>query len=123
MALLYVAGYVVRKDPVTDDSFIYSQEHGKYTEELNRGRLTLPEDNICQWVIFSYILLHEVASDVCRTSLIKVLMIISDFYELSHIEIRHGKTLSNILLNNYCNIYTPRSSKEPKLKILKLSNE
>ena len=29
MALLYVAGYVVRKDPVTDDSFIYSQEYGK----------------------------------------------------------------------------------------------
>ena len=41
MALIYVAGYVVRKDQVTDDSFIYSQEYGKYTEELNRGGLTL----------------------------------------------------------------------------------
>ena len=78
---------------------------------------------MCQWVIFSYILLHDVASDVCRTSLINVLMIISDFCGLSHIERRHGKTLSNILLNNLCNMYTPRSSKEPKLKIIKLSNE
>ena len=48
MALLYVAGYVVQKDPVSDDSFIYSQECGKYTEELNRGGLTLSGDYICQ---------------------------------------------------------------------------
>ena len=30
---------------------------------------------------------------------------------------------SIIMFNNYCHLYSPRSLKEPKLKVLKLSNE
>ena len=50
---------------------------GKYTEELNRGGLTLPADEICQWVTYSYIMFHQVVRVVCRTSLLNVLMVIS----------------------------------------------
>ena len=45
MALVYIAGYVVRNDPV-DDTKYYVEEFGKYTKELNRGGLTMPGDNI-----------------------------------------------------------------------------
>ena len=53
MSLVYVAGYVVRKDTENfDDTKFYVQSFGKYTDELNRGGLTLPGDNVCQWVFF-----------------------------------------------------------------------
>ena len=97
MTSVYISGYVARKDSDYDDTFLYLEQYGKYTEVLNRGGLMLPGDNVCQWVIFSYILFHEISDFVCRKSLSNVLVTVSDFYSLSNIEKRHANTLSNIL--------------------------
>ena len=44
------------------------------------------------------------------------MMMITDFYGIQSIEKQHGRILSNVLLTNYCHLYSPRSSKEPQLK-------
>ena len=56
-------------------------------------------------------------NSVCCRSLCNALMVISDIYTLN-IERKHGRILSNILLNNYSHMFTPRSSKECKQKVL-----
>ena len=76
---------------------------------------------MCQWSIFSYIVFHEIVNKVCRKSLCNVLMLLSEFYELN-MDKKHGNILANILLKNHVNLYSPRSAKEPKQNILKLSN-
>ena len=100
MALVYIAGYVTRNDHV-DDTKYYVEEFGEHTEELNRGGLTMPGDNMSMGFLF----LH-----VCRISLCNALMTISDFYGFINIENKHGRILCNILFNNYCHMYSPRSS-------------
>ena len=58
-SLVYIAGYVVQKrqSTVTDfeDTSLYYQQYGAYTEALNRGGLTIPMDSVCQWVFFCYV--------------------------------------------------------------------
>ena len=121
---------------------VYVGEYGAYLNELSRGSLTFPGDGVCQWVIYSYILLDEINSSICRKRLcnerrrfkqelpytnknflyknsLNVLMIITDFYGIQNIEKQHSR---NILVKNYCHLYSPRSSKKSKLKLLKLSN-
>ena len=55
MSLVYIAGYIQRKDDTLGDTFCYFDKYGDYLKDLNRGGLTVPGDLICQWVIFSYI--------------------------------------------------------------------
>ena len=121
MVLIYIAGYVAEKMIEERTTLTQTFTFRKYTEELNRGGLTLPADEICQWVIYSYIMFHQVVRVVCRTSLLNILMVIAEFHNFN-IEKKHGRILSNILFNNHCHLFNPRSSKEPKQKILKLSN-
>ena len=123
MSLVYIAGYIVRKDihsDECDDTKNYVHTYGDYLNEMNRGCLCIPSDNICQWVMFSYILFDEIADKVCRKSLCNALMFISEYYSVN-VEKHHGQIMSNILLKNHCQLFTPRSSKEYKQKILKLS--
>ena len=117
-ALVYVAGYVVKND-VTESAGtnFYFMEYGDYTAELNRGGLTIPKDNICQWTFFSYIIFHDIVNKICRKSLCNVLMLISEYYSLN-MEKKHGMKLANILLKNHTKLYSPRCSKEAKQKVL-----
>ena len=50
-SLVYIAGK--RQSTVTDleDTSLYYQQYGAYTEALNRGGLTIPMDSVCQWVL------------------------------------------------------------------------
>ena len=118
--LVYISGYLIHKDPPLEGTFEYFTKFGNFTNEMNRGKLAMPNDSVCQFVFFAYILFHEIMNSVCRKSLCNALMVISDIYSLN-IEKKHGFTLANILLNNYCHLFTPRSSKEGKQKLLKLS--
>ena len=79
MALFHIAGYIGRKDEVSDDTFSYQEKYGNFTDDLNRGGLQIPGDSACQWIFYCYIMFHEVANAVCRTSLCNLLMSISDF--------------------------------------------
>lgn len=122
MTLVYIAGYVIKKQAfAVDETFFYYEKFGEYFKTLNRGGLTIPGDHVCQWVYYCYILFRDVANDVCRKSLSAVLFKISEFYDL-HAGKTHCITMSNILINNHCHLYTPRSSKERKQKVLKLQN-
>ena len=122
MALFYIAGYIVRNDEQLEDGRAYFHRDGYYLREMNRGGLTIPDDNACQWTCFSYIVFHFVCTKVCRMSLARILLTISNSYDLN-MEMRHSVTLSNILINNYCKAKTPRSTKETKQKVLKLSDQ
>jgi hypothetical protein len=118
-ALVYIAGYITRKDECEDDTNYYYQRYGSFTDEINRGGLKLPGDSICQWTFFSYVIFHMVAGETCRKSLSNLLMLISELHNFN-LTRRHASIMSNILFNNHCHLYSPRSEKEPKQKILKL---
>ena len=126
-ALVYIAGYITRHDPeLNEDSSLdvtmfYYERFGGYFKDLDFGGLKVPTDNACQWTIYVYILFSVVKDSVCRTSLCNLAISISDTFKF-HMEMRHARILSNILLKNHCFQETPRSSKEPALKRLKLSD-
>ena len=119
MALIYIAGYIVRNDPETDDSYTYFDKYGSFTEDLNRGGLKIPGDSVCQWTFFSYIMFKVVVDNVCRKSLANILVLISEMH-MFNMSKYHSYTMANILFNNHCHLYSPRSSKEPNQKLLKL---
>ena len=53
---------------------------------------------------------------------IDIFVVIADMYMYSlNVEIKHGYILSNILLNNYTHMFTPRSLREASQKVPKLS--
>ena len=122
-SLVYIAGYVVRKQETTvnpEDTRSYYERYGTYTDALNRGGLTIPGDSACQWVFFCYILFQFIQDNICQVSLTNVYSKISEFYgfEMSK---KQCRTLANIFIKNFCLSKTPASQKETGQKILKLS--
>lgn len=126
MSLVYIAGYITRKDAdlseneMLEQTTFYHQKYGKFTNELDRGGLNIPSDCCCQWTFFCFILFNTVKTKVCRKSLCNIFMAVSEFYSFNMLK-KHGQILSNIFLKNYCIESTPRSDKEPAVKVLKLS--
>ena len=126
MTLVYIAGYVSRNDEVLNENELlghtafYFHKYGRYTKFLDRGGLKLPSNRACQWVFFCFIMFHSVKNFVCRKSLTNVFWLVTEFYEFGMNE-HHCITLSNIFLNKLCIKTTPRSGKEPAIKVLKLS--
>ena len=83
MALVHVAGYVTRNDDVTDDDLFevdmkYYRKYGAFTQSIYHGGLNLPSDTGCQWTFYSFIMSNAAKYRVCRTSLSKLCMMISD---------------------------------------------
>jgi len=129
MGCVYVAGYIVHKTEIdhSEDTFEYFDMYGRYLKELNRGGLKIPGDTLCQWVFFCYILFMklDMTSMVCRKSVSKYFKLVNKIYfchALPQVKIC-SKILSNILINNYTKLATPRSKKEPAQKLLKLQFE
>ena len=73
MGLVYIAGYVIRKDERDEDSTVLSEKYGDFVRSLNRGGLSLPGDSVCQWVIFCFMVFHKVASESCRRYPFKII--------------------------------------------------
>ena len=116
MALFHIAGYIVRKDEVSDDTYSYHEKCGNFTDDLNRGGLQIPGDSACQWTFYCYIMFHEVVNAVCRTSL-------SNLINSLNMQRKLGMIMANVLFKNYCYLYySPRSEKEPKQTFLKLGD-
>ena len=126
MSLLYIAGYVTRKDKeLTGDELLgqtsfYYTKYGKFTDSLDRGGLNIPSDYASQWTFFCFIIFNSIKDKVCRKSLCNIFMLVAEFYSLNMVK-RHGMVLANVFLKNYCVTVTPKSGKEPALKVLKLS--
>ena len=123
MGLVYIAGFLIAKDKEQineDDSHFYYEKYGSFTVDLNCGSLHISGDSVCKWVIYSYVMFHEIAHHCCRKSLCNVLLIIAELYDLS-ISDCYPPRLANILFNNHCCLYSPKSTQEPRQKVLKLS--
>ena len=126
MALVYIAGYVTRKDKELSEidmmevTTFYYKKYGSYTDELDRGQLNIPTDCACQWTFFSYIIFYTIKKNVCRKSLSQILVMIAERYSFN-MSSDHARILSNIFIKNYCNECSPHSSKEVNLKILQLT--
>ena len=128
ISLVHIAGYATRKDIGLDEvellnaTTFYYQKYGKYTDTLDRGWLNVPSDSACQWAFFAYLMFNAVKQHVCRKSLSNIFVQISDTYSLNMTR-QHAHILSNVFFNNHCKLMNPRSTKETKQKVLKLSEE
>ena len=122
MSLVYIAGYIIHEDENPDDTFYFYEAYGNFVKDINQGGLTIPGDKVCQWATYCYILFYEVYNETCRSSLCNLLMMLSEFYSLG-MQRNHGLTMTNILFNNYCQLYSPHSHKAPKQKLIKLSTK
>ena len=125
MSLVRTAGYVTRKDIMSEDELFettsfYASKFGQYTDMLDRGNLKVPSNRANQWTFFSYVMFVIVKDKVCQKSLSDLLLEISTIYDFGMSK-SHAKSLANIFLNNLCKALTPRDSKAANLKVLKLS--
>ena len=123
MALVYIAGYVEHSLKLdVDDSFVYFNSYGDYINNLSRGGLCKPTDTTCQYLFFCYILFTSLdqKKPFCRVSLMTYFNLIKHFYSFTAMSQKCDRIISNILCNNISKLLTPRSSKEPAQKVLKL---
>ena len=105
--------------------FLYYKKYTDYFGAVNRGELTVPTDTTVQWTVFCSIYFtnsieNTINVNLCGKFLEEQFNFIASKYELQ-INRRQCRALANILLKNYSVFLTPRSSKEVKLKELKLS--
>ena len=126
ISLCHIAGYVTRHDILTDDELFntttfYFKKYGTYTKSLDRGGLKIPSDKACQWTFFAFIMFNSVKNLVCRKSLANIMMMISEAYNFE-MKRSHAITLCNIFFKNHCIASTPRSSMEPRLKVLEFKS-
>ena len=69
IALVYIAGYVTRKDTelsekdLLSQTTFYHQKFGDYLDSLDRGSLNIPSDCSRQWTFFCYIMFNSVKSE------------------------------------------------------------
>ena len=120
--LVHIAGYVTRKssnESEIEDTYHYFEKYGEYSASLDRGGLNTPGDVVCQWTIFGLIIFDSIKYSVCRTSLTRTLLHISDAHGFD-IQQAHCFTLANIFLNNLCKASNPLLRKEVKQKLVKL---
>ena len=123
MALVYIAGYSTKDQlPIEDATFDYYNKYGQFQMQIDRGKLKIAEDHHVQWTFFCFIMFNAVCNKICRSSLRDIFFKIAEFYGLGATE-KQCNILANIFLKNLCILTTPKSGKEPKMKILKLSEE
>ena len=121
-SLVYVAGYVFRKDQttLTEGTDFYFKKYGKFTTDQDRGGLTYPNDCACQWTFFCYIIFQASVESVCRNSLVSIFHRVSLMHHFQ-LNTNHARTLANVFFNNYCKVSNKHSTKEGRQKLLKLS--
>ena len=119
--IVYIAGYVIRHDLLTEDTSDYCEKYGSFLKEINRGGLRIPGDSACSWTMYCYVVFHEVNQTTCRKSIAEIFFSISEKYYLG-LSIKNSYFLANIFFNNLVHHQTLRSSKEAKQKVIKLSS-
>ena len=113
--LVYIAGYITRKvDASVEDSFMFFEKYGSYTECLSRGGLKIPGDSTCEWSVFWFIMFDEIKNKICRNSLIKVFQDIADHFEFC-VQTSHCRILANTFINLYCrkSTHSPLAQRKP----------
>ena len=125
LSIVYISGYIERySDSEEDDTMLYYDKFSEYFAALDRGGLRKPTDSVVQWTTFCFIFFtHAIENSkvtLCGKFLAEQFSEISSRYQLM-INKRQYRALAYVLLKNYAVMQTPRSSKEVKLKELKLS--
>ena len=83
MTLVYISGYVARhEDHSPENTFMYYEKYDLFLSDMNRGSLNIPHDSVCEWVMYGYVMFHEVVEVTFRKSLCKILVNISECYNL-----------------------------------------
>ena len=124
MGLVYIEGYIIGKDENgddADDSYYYYNKYGFFTHNLNSIGIHLPGDTVCQWVVYGYIMSNEVVNDYCKKLWCRIFSNIFDLYDLQ-IKNTYLPEFANILFNDYCSLFSPKATQEPRQNILKLGN-
>ena len=101
----------------------YYNKYPEYFDALNRGNLTKPCDSLVQFTLFTFILVAQMVErsrDMCGKFLSDQFSKIAEKFEF-RVSRLQCHSLANTWLKNYSVMTTPRSSKEVKLKELKLS--
>ena len=120
LSINHIADIVERKSKGEEsDTKEYFKRYSDYFDALNRGQLCEPGDNVTQWTIFCFILFTQLSEDLCRTFVVNQFVDVAEKYCLT-ITVPQCRVLANILLNNYSVLKTPASTKEARLKELKL---
>ena len=86
MALVYIAGYLIRKDDEvlsSADTYEYCSKYGKYLNALSRGGLKQPSDAICQWTMYCHSLFVslELKNTLCHVSLSSYFVLIKEMFD------------------------------------------
>ena len=120
-AMVYIGGYIENKQAKSnEDTTFYYDRYGQYLNNLNRGKLTIPDDSTVQWIVYCFIFFVTLSTEVCRNFLLSQFISISNKFNLS-MNTKHARILANIFLKNDALLKTPRSSRETGIKILKLA--
>lgn len=123
MSHFYIAGYIARKHPITEAEIfiniaLHYHEYECFLKEIDRDDLKVPLDTIVLWMFFCF-LFDAVKSKVCRNSLTKTFMLESEMHYFNTESA--WNYIVKYFFKNYCLFAFPKSSKEPTLKVLKLS--
>ena len=85
--LVHISGYVQKKHNVESehDTFEYFDKYGNYTDHLNRGGLTKPNDSTVQWVFMAYYFFVSLENkfECCRKSLGRYLIDLADSHNIA----------------------------------------
>ena len=129
--LVYVAGYLCFKHASSGadhlDSRFEFESHGAYLTSLNRGRLTIPGDGVVTFVYFAYIMFVYSQAETlspCYKATLSSLHQINAQYELLFDDSQAMaicRTLCNVMHNNFTKTFPKPDSKEPAIKLAKLS--
>lgn len=120
-SLVYIAGYVQRYETLTEeDTFNYYKLYGDYLRSLNRGGLKIPTDTIAQWTFFCFIYFTNLSGELCAPFCAQKFSYIAERYNFN-VTKRQCYALTNIFLKNKAILSSPKSTRETKLKVLKLS--
>ena len=83
MTPVYIAGYVTRhEDHSPEDRFMYYEKYSHLLSDMNCGSLKIPHNSVCEWVVYGYVMFYEVVEVTFRKSLCKILVNISECYNL-----------------------------------------
>ena len=119
MTVVYISGYVTsHEDHSPEDTFMYYEKYGHYLSDMNHGSSKTPHDSVWEWVMYGYVMFHEVVVTY-RKSLCKVLVNISECYNLK-IEVACCYFCKHVVQKLPTFVFV-KSTKEPKQKMLKLS--
>ena len=91
MGLVYVSGYVSRYDDDFDFKIWF------FVDDLNRGKLKIRGDCVCQWSFFCCIMFHELAQVTCVESLCRVFQMSSKLFSFG-ITYKQCRILSNVVV-------------------------